>query len=221
MKQTLRHAALAAGIAVISLASTASMAATSTYTFSSFFDTSTSLNPFDIKTLDYSVATLSITDIAGGVQLSLTQSANAFPAKSTAGTFIDALYISGPGGTLKSTSGPALASGAGYSILNSLNFREIGYSYPWNISFASSSFKEGTTETMTILGSGVNAAAFSKAGSTPMLNLINVGSPYNGLFTSNVHFLGTLVTAVPEAGTYLMMGLGLVGLAVVRRRRAS
>ncbi len=218
MKHVIRQVALAAGIAAAALASTAASAASYTYNFSTFFDTSTALDLFDTKTLAYSVASLTITDITGGVQMSLAQPVNAFPAKTTAGTFLDALYITGPNGTIKSTSGPALASGAGYSILNSLTSRELGYNYPWNISFAANSFSEGKSEVLTIKGTGVTAAAFAKG--TPMINLINVGSPYNGLFSSNVHFLGKLV-AVPEPGTYLMMGLGLVGLSLVARRRRS
>ena len=118
MKHVIRQVAVAAGIAAAALVSTAASAASYTYNFNTFFDTSTAFDPFDTKTLAYSVASLTITDISGGVQFSLTQPVNAFPAKTTAGTFLDALYISGPKGTLTSVSGPALTSGSGYSVFN-------------------------------------------------------------------------------------------------------
>lgn len=222
MIKLVRRTAVAAGIAALSLASSASWAASYTYDFKTFFDTSTTLDLLDTKTLSYSVATLNITDITGGVQLSLSQLANAFPAKTSAGTFIEALWLSGPNGTLASTSGTALASGSGYSWLLPL-IKDAGYTYQWNIDFASSKFAEGTTSTLTIKGTGVTAAAFAKAGTVPMLDLGNVGSPYNGLLglTPSVHFIGKLQASVPEPSTYALMGLGLVGIAAVARRRAA
>jgi hypothetical protein len=222
MMKHLRRSAVAVGIAGLSLASSASWAASYTYDFKTFFDTSTALDLLDTKTLSYSVATLDITDITGGVQLTLKQLTNAFPAKTSAGTFIEALWLAGPNGTLKSTSGTALAAGSGYSWLLP-QIKDAGYTYQWNIDFASSKFAENTTSTLTITGSGVTAAAFAKAGTVPMIDLGNVGSPYTGLLGLNtsVHFIGKLQPAIPEPGTYALMGLGLVGLVLARRRQAA
>jgi len=68
----------------------------------------------------------------------------------------------------------------------------------------------------------VTAKAFANGGSTPMINLSNVGSPYTGLLGLNksVHFIGSLnTTPLPEPGTVVLMGLGMLGVAAVARRR--
>lgn len=224
MIKLVRRTAVAAGIAALSLASSASWAASYSYDFKTFFDTSTVLDLLDTKTLSYSVASLTIADVTGGVQLTLTQNVNPFPAKTTAGTFIEALWLAGPNGTLKSVSGTSLVSGSGYNWLLP-QIKDAGYTYPWNIDFTSSKFAEGTTSVLTITGSGVTAAAFAKAGTVPMIDLGNVGGAYTGLLGLNtsVHFIGALAStpAIPEPATYALMGLGLVGVAAVARRRAA
>ncbi|KGM40125.1 hypothetical protein JY96_09025 [Aquabacterium sp. NJ1] len=224
MIKLVRRTAVAAGIAALSLASSASWAASYSYDFKTFFDTSTALDLLDTKTLSYSVASLTIADITGGVQVTLTQPTNAFPSK-TGGTFVEALWLAGPNGTLKLTSSnTSLAFGSGYNWLLP-QIKDAGYTYPWNIDFASKTFAEGETTTLTITGSGVTAAAFSKAGTVPMIDLGNVASPYTGLLGLNtsVHFIGALAStpAIPEPATYALMGLGLVGVAAVARRRAA
>lgn len=227
MIKIVRQTALAAGFAALSLASSASWAASYTYDFRTFFDTSTTKDLLDTKTLDYSVGSLTINDINGGVELTLTQTANAFPAAS-GGTFIENLWLAGPKGTLKLTStGQTLAFGSGYSSLFPIT-KDAGYSYRWNVDFSSKTFAEGETAKMTIMGTGVNAAAFAKAGSVPMIDLGNIAAPYaiKGGFlgigaVNDVHFIGKLPStpAIPEPSTYALLGLGLIGMAFVARRR--
>jgi PEP-CTERM motif len=218
MIKFVRHTAIAAGIAALSLASSASFAASYSYDFKTFFDTSTSFDLLDTKTLGYAVATLTISDVAGGVQMTVNQPVNAFAAK-TGGTYIEGLWLAGPKGTLSSVSGSKLTTSAGYQ---SLILKDAGYLYNWNIDFATKSLAEGGSSTFNIMGAGVTASAFAKMGTSPMIDLGNVGSPYTGFLglNSSVHFLGK-PTVLPEPASYALMGLGLVGLAAVARRRAA
>lgn len=217
MNKFVRQAVSAAGLVALGLASSASWAATATWEFKTFFDTSTA-SATDTKTLGYSIATLTAKDITGGVEFVLTQNNNAFPAK-LGGTFVDALWLKGPNGSLKldSTDTPLSLLGltSGYS---KNGFKEEGYSFNWDIDFLDGGFSEGESAKFRITGTGVTLAAF---GSTPMLDIDNVAKPYTSGFlglNDNVHFIGTLV---PEPSTYAMLGLGLVGITCVARRRRA
>jgi hypothetical protein len=220
MTQNLRKMAAAAGLAVMAIATSASATVTAassyTYTFKTFYDTSTVLNPFDTKTLPYSVATLSITDIVGGggVKVSLTELSNAFSA-SSASTLLDNLWLNGNWGTVAAVSGVSETGGSSgiFPIV-----RDGGYLYNGNVNFAGTGITEGGTSVFTIKGAGVTAYNFAKSSNVPMIELSGVTGTYNTFLSGGkVSFIGTLVP-VPEPGTYALMGLGLAGIAFVSRR---
>lgn len=208
----------AAALPLAAHATTPSKPASYTYEFKTFFDESTSLNLFDTKTLAYSVATLTVADISGGVQLTLKANSTNFPAKSSSGTFIEDFWLDGPSGTHKLTSSnTSLNLGSGYSFLPTIP--ELGHSYNWDFDFKAGTFAEGEITTLTITGSGVNAKAFFDAG-LPMISLGNVASPWAS-FSGTTHFLADCTPAIPEPSTYGMAALGLAGLAAWSRRKKA
>jgi MYXO-CTERM domain-containing protein len=198
--------------------STPSVPASYTYEFKTYYDESTALNLFDTKSFAASVATLTVTDIAGGVQLTLKANTTAFPAKTSAGNFIEELWFDSGSGKLNLTSSnTSLTSSSGYNWLGTTP--KIGHSFDWDLDFKSATFAEGETATLTLLGSGINARALVK-GDLPMLLLGNVGHPF-GTLSGNAYFVASHPTAVPEASTYAMAALGLAGLGVWSRRKKA
>lgn len=232
MTQNLRKIAVAAGLAAMAIASSANAAVanldTYTYSFKTFYDTSTISNTFDTKTLDYSVASLTISNnknangLITGVTVKLTENVTAFPARNSTGTLIDALWLNGTWGTV---AGGGVSGGG--NLFGLPTFRDGAYVYNGNVNFASTGVTEGNSATFTITGSGVTAYNFAKSGNVPMIELSNVGGIYDTyvdpfklipISGGKVSFIGNLPPAIPEPSTYALMGLGLVGVAFVSRR---
>jgi len=191
-----------------------------TYSFDTFFDTSTS-SLYDTKTLGYAVAKLTLTDVAGGVQLTLTELSNAFPAAAASGlTYLDALWLNGVWGAVSAQSGATLSITSGGSSTPIL--LDGGYTYNGAIKLTNGGIAEGSTAVLTILGSGVSAYSFASSVNLPMLQVNGVGAPYSTSTSSKVHFLGTLIDtpAVPEPASWAFMLLGGVALTAAVRRRA-
>lgn len=213
-RQTARLVVLAA--AAITAAS--AQAAVYNYGFKTLYDSTTWYNPLDQKTMTdaNSVAWLKIEDIAGGAKLTLTFHDTDFPGTSK-GLFLDNLWLeASTGGSITKLSGDQFSG----------RYYKYGFLTPelqtrnWNIDYTDGAFKEGETSTFTILGNGISADSFN--GEAPMIELANVGAPYNAPFGLNktVRFVGTQFT-VPEPSTYALMGLGLVGIALIARKRKA
>lgn len=161
-----------------------------------------------------SAATLTLTDIAGGVSFSLTSS-------SPGGSFISGLYFNGTSGHVDNTGSQTLG-GFTYSTSASAESFTSAAGYNWDFSFPTAKSKDrllaGETASWTITGNGVDVTDFS-ADSKLMVHLqgvTGIGSD------TSVKLAGVFldpVASVPEPGNGAMLaaGLGLVG-AVVRRR---
>lgn len=220
MTKNLRKVAVAAGLAAMAVASSANAAVANqnsyTWDFKTFYDTSTIANTFDTKTLNYSVASLTIANISGGVQVTLKQNSTLFPSSSSAGTLLDSLWLNGTWGTV---AGGGVTGGG--TLFGLPIFQDGGYVYNGSVNLPGTGLTEGSSATFTIKGNGVTAYNFAKSSNVPFIELSRVGGDYNplgGLFNQGkVSFIGTL-PAIPEPSTYALMGLGLAGVALASRR---
>jgi PEP-CTERM motif len=213
MIRTIRSAAFVAAALVSAVSANAAVYQTE---FKTFYDPSTWYNPTDKAVFDTSVASLKVEDIAGGAKLTLSFIDTNFPSTSK-GLYIDQLMLSGTqSATISKVSGDTF-SGKQY---------RSGFYTPeldrrnWDVNYTDGAFKEGETSSFTIKGNGVTAASLLAA--APVLELANVGAPYNAPFGLNktVRFIGSAVL-LPEPSTYALMGLGLVGIAFVARKRKA
>ena len=201
--------------ALFGLSSVGASAETYTYSFSTFFDTSTAVLG-DTATLPYSVATLQITDVAGGVQLSVTQLVNSFAAFTKKGTAVDQLWLNGAPGTV---TGALVSNRAGYS--HTPIVLDAGNTYNWSVKFSGSGVSEGQTTTFNLSGSNLTASSLASSRYAPMLDLQGVGGIYGSNANAKVHFLGSLVTipAVPEPSVIALALTGGLVVAAARRRK--
>lgn len=216
MIRSFRHMAVAAAALV---AASGAFAAVENYEFKTFYNTAT-LNPFDKTTLGYSVGSLSIEDISGGVQLKLTLNDTLFPNASGKALYADELWLgAGTKGTIAGVSGGSIDTRK--TAFYSKGFYQEGTKFNYDIDFKDGTTGEGVTTTFTIKGAGISTSTFGSASQPIMLELANVGKPYTGLLGLNsvVHFIGT--PAIPEPSTYALMGLGLAGIALAARKRKA
>jgi PEP-CTERM motif len=202
---------LAVVVAVSAIASTA-QAAVYQYQFQNYYDPTTSAVT-DTKAFGSIVAGLTLTDVTGGVQLTLK-----FKDTSLSGNnmYLDEFWLGGDkSGSLTRVSG----DGGTYRYFSN------GFTTPerqrlnWDIDFADGAFKEGETTTLKITGNGITALSLLQK--APQIEIANA-SQFGGRWGLNktVRFIGTLAP-IPEPSTYALMGLGLVGVALVARKRKA
>jgi len=214
MKNTRSFLLAAAAIAMATAASTAS-AAVFQYQFKTYYDGST-INPLDTKVFPSIVAGMTVSDIAGGASVSLHFKDTLLPdASSTQKMALDRLWMSGPAGTATKLTGDTFA--ASRSSFGSSLPDNVFETRNWTVDY-STAFNEGETSTFKITGTGVTASSLlTKA---PVIEIDNVGGTYGKWTSKSVRFIGT-VAPIPEPSTYVLMGLGLVGVAFAARRKSA
>jgi PEP-CTERM motif len=211
MIRMIRPVALAA-VALMTVS--AAHAATYQYQFQKYYDGST-LTPFDTKVYPSVVAGLTLTDISGGVEISLKFKDTDLPnASSSSKMALDRLWLGGSKtGTATKLSGDSFTAKyyGGGTYTPDLDNRN------WLVDY-STAFNEGETSKLTIKGTGITAASLlTKA---PIIEIDNVGGTFGKWTSKSLRFVGN-VAPIPEPSTYALMGLGLVGVVLAARRRAA
>lgn len=213
MIRMIRPVALAA-VALMTVS--AAHAATYQYQFQKYYDGST-LTPFDTKVYPSVVAGLTVSDISGGVEISLKfKDTNLPDASSSSKLALDRLWLGGSNnGTATRLSGDSFTA----KYYGSGTFTPEFDNRNWLIDY-STAFNEGETSKLTIKGTGITAASLLASNKAPILEIDNVGGTFGKWTSKSLRFVGN-VAPIPEPSTYALMGLGLVGVVLAARRRAA
>lgn len=185
-----------------------------------------------------SVATLTITDIAGGVQLSLdpNESSSGFAGDPNT-EFVERLVLAYSGSAPTSFANVAGASLREFSFRANSNM-DAGYAstagsltLDWFSGRRDGANRFDVTETSTfnLLGGGIDVSDFVTASANnkpgPIHGIISVtGYDLDGLHPTPSNWVdGSVAAPVPEPSTYALMlaGLGAVGYMSKRRKQAA
>jgi hypothetical protein len=202
--------------AVLALGGWSAHAAQYDYSFYTFYDPTTA-DAYDTRSVYEAVATLSVSDVAGGVQFTLTQPVHDLVAASASGTLLPTLWFNGPAASWTQTGGVTIQSSSGR--LSAPVTIDGGLSYRWRMDFGQAGLAEGEDASWILSASGLTADTFVSMAGWPMLALTGVGAPYDVNPGGVLHFVALRPTAaVPEPSTVSLMslGLGLLALATWR-----
>ncbi|HMM54711.1 MAG TPA: PEP-CTERM sorting domain-containing protein [Candidatus Desulfobacillus sp.] len=174
------------------------------------------INDKDAGMLANPIATLTFTDIVGGVEVTLQNSFGWIPSHASA--FITELGFAGPTGTLAWTGGETITGSSWKPTYNKAGLSGLNWTVNWATANGPGRFTEAEFSSWTILGAGVTAADFNVPMHVHLQGL-------NGDFTKgedSAWVRGVPVTPVPEPGSMAMLlaGLGLMGVVARRRSRA-